>query len=178
MLELHVFLLFLMYMFRGRSFERVWLCNYGTREARICVSDYSETVLWEWQQEKDTVCCEGDLLMICPFYPPPSRLAFVQMCLHSLLSFLFDVMLVVFALSVTCPLDLVRGSSGFIVLLPTCNSNKTSGGRVKQSCNKLSFSCIVVLIALQIIPVTFIMYLPFLFVFFSPKLFIATINVV
>lgn len=116
--------------------------------------------------------------MICPFYPPPSRLAFVQMCLHSLLSFLFDVMLVVFALSVTCPLDLVRGSSGFIVLLPTCNSNKTSGGRVKQSCNKLSFSCIVVLIALQIIPVTFIMYLPFLFVFFSPKLFIATINVV
>lgn len=114
------------------------------------------------------------------FYPPPSRLAFVQMCLHSLLLFLFDVMLVVFAPSVTCPLDLVRGSSDFIVLLPTCNSNKTSGGRVKQSCNKLYFSCIVVLIALQIIHVTFIMYLPFLFlfVFFSPKLFIATIYVV
>ncbi|KAI2663320.1 Transcription factor Sp3 [Labeo rohita] len=74
-----------------------------------------------------------------------------------------------FALSVTCPLDPVRGSSDFVVLLPTCNSNKTSGGRVKQSCNKLSFSCIVALIALQVIPVTFIMYLPFLFCFLQPQ---------
>lgn len=144
----------------------------------VCVSDYSETVLWEWQQGKDTVCCEGDLLMFCPFLSSSLSAGLRPNVSSLLLLFLFDVMLVVFALSVTCPLDLVRGSSDFIVLLPTCNSNKTSGVRVKQSCNKLSFSCIVALIALQIIPVTFIMYLPFLFVFFSPKLFIATIYVV
>lgn len=144
----------------------------------VCMSDYSETVLWEWQQEKDTVCFEGDLLMICPFLILLPLGWPLSKCVFTLAFISFDVMLVVFTLSVTCPLDLVGGSSEFIVLLPTCNSNKTSGGRVKQSCNKLYFSCIIALIALQIIPVTFIMYLPFLFVFFSPKLFIATIYVV
>ncbi len=110
----------------------------------VCMSDYSETVitvLWEWQQEKDTVCFEGDLLMICPFLILPLSWL-LSKCVFTLAFILFDVMLVLFALSITCPLDLVGGSSDFIVLLPTCNSNKTSGGRAKQSCNKLYSSCI------------------------------------
>lgn len=57
-------------------------------KARMCVSDDSETVLWEWQQEKDTVCCEGDLLMICPFLSS-SLSAGLRPNVSSLFAFIF-----------------------------------------------------------------------------------------
>lgn len=88
MLELHVFLLLLTYLFRGR-----WLwcdCWMDVMVPRMCSSESSD------------VCCEEKLLMICPFLSSlSSQPAFVRTCLHSLFFFLllFDVMLALLVLS-------------------------------------------------------------------------------
>ncbi len=186
MLEVHVFLLLLMYMFRGRSLESVivyWTLWYMASQdvcVCVCMSDYSETwvitVLWEWQQEKDTVCFEGDLLMICPFLILPLSWP-LSKCVFTLAFILFDVMLVLLLWLHVLWILL----EDLLISLFCCPHATRIRHQVAEQNNRvINFILLVsiALIALQIIPVTFIMYLPFIFVFFSPKLFIATIYVV
>lgn len=66
------------------------------------------------------------------FNPSPSQLAFVQLCLRSLL--LFYLMSCYWSLrSWSCPPDHVGGMFWFLCLPPTCNSNKTSGSECKHN---------------------------------------------
>lgn len=137
--------------------------------SRICSGDDSlrerdcPWMLWypecagvsEWSD----VCCEGNLLMICPFLSSlPSQLAFVRTCLHSLIRFVLslDVMLALLVLSSGSRLMAANSNNRVINVLFSYRSSCSSDYTEHNIHNVSSV----------------------FFVFFSPKLFIATVYVV